>query len=380
MKKINIKTGVLGGGQLGKMLALDAARWDLPFYALDKKGAPAADYCTGFFEGDFRNVDDVLAFGKQMELLTIEIEGVNGEALAQLQKNGLPVYPEPGALDIIRDKGRQKMFYKAHQLPTGEFQLFDNPEHIVEAVRSGELALPLVQKLRTEGYDGRGVKVIRTDEDLESLMEGKSIVEKFIEFEKELAVMVARNRRGEIRTFPPVEMVFHPEANLVEQLICPARIEKSVVKELDQIARDCILAYSMHGSLAIEFFLDKNGNLLINEVAPRPHNSGHHTIEACATSQFEQHLRAILDLPLGDTRLFTPAVMVNIVGEEGHEGPAKYDGLEQILKQGGVHLHLYGKSETRPFRKMGHVTVTDPDLERAIEKANFVQDTLKVIT
>lgn len=374
-----MKVGILGGGQLGKMLALDAARWDTELYMLDKdKSFPAAPYCPHFREGDFKNYDEVLAFGREVDVLSIEIEAVNTEALHQLKKEGkVIIHPAPDKLDIIKDKGKQKSFYRINSLPTSYFELFDGPEEIRKAVKEGKCKLPFVQKSRTEGYDGRGVKVVRTEKDLEELLPSPSVVEEMVDIDKELAVIAARNERGEIKTFPVVEMEFNPDANLVEFLFAPASIPEEVAAKAAGLAKDTIKAFDLCGLLAVELFLTRSGEILINEVAPRTHNSGHHTIESADTSQFEQHLRAILNLPLGDTRLLTPAVMVNLLGEPGHTGPAVYKGIEEALAIPGVHVHLYGKKETRPFRKMGHITVTDPDLEEAKRKAREVKAILK---
>jgi 5-(carboxyamino)imidazole ribonucleotide synthase len=378
-KNTDRKLGILGGGQLGKMLALDAARWNIDLYMLDKDHSfPAAPYCPNFRKGNFKDFDDVLKFGREVDILSIEIEAVNTEALHQLVVEGKIVHPDPGKLDIIKDKGKQKSFYRINSLPTSYFELFDGPEAIRKAVEEGKCKLPFVQKSRTEGYDGRGVKIIRTEKELEELLPSPSVIEELVDIEKELAVIAARNEKGEIKTFPVVEMEFNPDANLVEFLFAPASIDEKTASKAAALARDTIKAFDLCGLLAVELFLTRSGEILINEVAPRTHNSGHHTIESAETSQFEQQLRAILNLPLGDTRLLTPAVMVNLLGEPGHTGPAYYKGMEEALAIPGVHIHLYGKKETRPFRKMGHVTITDPDLEEAKRKAREVQLLLKV--
>ena len=373
------KLGILGGGQLGKMLCQVTSRWALHTAVLDiSRDFPAGQVCSEFVEGDFTDYNDVVEFGKQMDVVTIEIERVNSAALNTLKQQGTIVHPDPGALDIIKDKGLQKQFYDHQGLPTTPHQLFAGKNEIENAVGAGSLKLPFVVKARKDGYDGRGVHIVRTEQDLAECFDAACLVEPLLELEREVSVIVARNQRGEIKSFPPVGMEFHPTANLVEYLYCPAGIGSSIAQEAIQIAQATAESLDMCGLLAVEMFVTTDGQLLINEVAPRPHNSGHHTIEACSVSQFEQHLRAILDLPLADVTLRSPAVMINILGSPGHEGPARYNGLEQCIGIDGVSLHLYGKSTTKPFRKMGHATIVAPRLEQAIETAKFVRSTISV--
>ncbi|PHN05842.1 5-(carboxyamino)imidazole ribonucleotide synthase [Flavilitoribacter nigricans] len=375
------RIGVLGGGQLGKMLALAAGPAHLPIDLMDaSEDFPAAPYAHRFVTGNFKDYDDVYNFGKTVDVLTIEIEHVNTEALHQLVKEGVTVHPSPRALDIIKDKGLQKQFYAEHGIPSSDFVLYPDADALKAAVASGERSLPFVQKSRTAGYDGRGVSVIKTAEDLEDkLLPGPCVAEDLVAIDKELAVIAARNEKGEVRTFPAVEMIFNPVANLVEFLSCPAKVSQVVEEQADQLARRVIEAYDLCGLLAVELFLTKTGEILVNEVAPRPHNSGHHTIESCYTSQYDQHLRAILNWPLGSTQAKTPAVMVNLLGAEGHTGPAYYQGLEDCLALPGVNIHLYGKVMTKPFRKMGHVTVLGDSVEAAMATARQVQDSISVI-
>lgn len=370
-----IKLGVLGGGQLGKMMALPAANWQLPYWVLDQDTSfPAAPYATHFVEGDFGLAKDVLAFGRQVDVLTIEIEHVHTGALTQLQEEGITVHPDPKTLEIIKDKGRQKQFYRVHQLPTSAYLLYESEEALRQAIAENRQSLPFVQKSRTGGYDGRGVAVIQTEADLENkLLTGPCLVEELVAIEKELAVIVARNARGEMRSFPVVEMAFDPEANLVDYLLAPAQIPAEVTQRATQVAEAAATAFGLSGLLAVELFWTKEGKILVNEVAPRPHNSGHHTIESCVTSQFAQHLRGVLDLPLGDTRLLQPAAMVNILGAAGFTGPVRYQGLEEVMQMEGVFVHLYGKKRTRPARKMGHATIIAPTVEEVIEKAHQVK-------
>lgn len=376
------KIGILGGGQLGKMLCLAAANWDMKTYVLDQSADfPAGAVCTDFTAGDFNDYDQVLAFGKDKDVLTIEIEHVNTKALRDLAAAGVAVHPAPAALEIIQDKGAQKEFYRAQEIPTAAFQLFEDEKALVQAVQNGELSLPFVQKTRKAGYDGRGVSIIRTESDLTSkLLSGPCLAEELAPIQTEIAVIAARNAADEVVVFPAVEMEFHPEANLVEWLICPARIAPLVAAEAEALAERVIRAFDICGLLAVEMFLTRDGRLLVNEVAPRPHNSGHHTINAASSSQYEQHLRAICNLPLGATTQLRPAVMVNILGEPGFKGPVCYRGVEDCLALEGVHLHLYGKAMTAPFRKMGHATVTGDTLEAALEKAAKVKAWLKVET
>jgi 5-(carboxyamino)imidazole ribonucleotide synthase len=372
--------GILGGGQLGKMLSLEAQKWDVNLWILDKsKDFPAASVCSKFVEGDFTNFDDVYQFGKQVDVLSIEIENVNIQALLQLQKEGLSIHPAPEKLAIIQDKGLQKQFYKQNKLPSPDFRLWNSSEDILQAIADKKLYLPFVQKTRKAGYDGRGVSVIAKEEDLNQLLPGASLTEELVEIDKELAVIVCRNERGETAVFPPVDMVFDPDANLVEFVRAPAAISSSLSKEAENLALSTMKSFGICGLLAVEMFLTKDGKLLINEVAPRPHNSGHHTLDNCYTSQFEQHLRALLGLSPGSTRFKMPAVMVNILGEPGYSGTAKYAGWEDCLAIEGVNIHLYGKKKTSPYRKMGHVTVVDQEVENALAKAKRVKQILKVI-
>ncbi len=375
------KIGILGGGQLGKMLCLAAANWDFKTYVLDRSPEyPAGQVCTGFTAGDFNNYEDVLAFGRDKDVLTIEIEHVNTDALRELERLGKTVHPSPRALDIIKDKGLQKEFYRQHNIPTARYELFADEKALLSAIETGAWSLPLVQKTRTAGYDGKGVAILRTPEDLTTkLLPGACLAETLTAIQTEIAVIAARNENDEVVVFPPVEMDFHPEANLVELLLCPARISPLVAAEAEALAEQVIRTFDVCGLLAVEMFLTAAGELLVNEVAPRPHNSGHHTIDSAITSQYEQHLRAICNLPLGTTTQQTPAVMLNLLGEAGQRGPVRYEGVENCLALAGVHIHLYGKALTSPFRKMGHVTITAETLQEAVQKSDFVKQNLRAI-
>ena len=371
----NVKIGVLGGGQLGRMMIQSAIDFNLDIHVLDPDpNAPCKDISTSFTVGALSDYETVMAFGADKDMLTIEIENVNTQALKNLEKLGKKVFPQPHIIELIQNKLNQKKFYAKHGIPTAEFFEVANAEE-AQAYKD---FLPFVNKLATGGYDGRGVQVIRNEEAMEKAFDAPGFVEQMVDFEKELAVIVARNEAGEMRTFPTVEMVFHPEHNLVEYLFSPAEIDSDIEQEAQNLAKKVIEKLDMVGLLAIEMFLTKDGQLLVNEAAPRTHNSGHQTIEGNVTSQFEQHLRAILNWPLGDTSTLWPSAMVNLLGEDGYSGEAKYEGMQEVLSQGGVHIHLYGKKLTKPFRKMGHITVSDQDMNQLREKVNFVKSTLKV--
>ena len=375
------KIGILGGGQLGKMLAIEAANWHLPIYILDQDHQfPAVPYAPFFQAGDFKNFDDVVQFGKKVDILTIEIEQINVDALFYLEKEGVKVYPKPSTVQVIQDKGLQKMFYKERDIPTAEFQLFNDEKEIKEALNNKQIAFPFVQKSRKDGYDGKGVVVISNENDLINLLDCPSIIEERINIKTEISIIVARSASGELLHYEPVEQHFNQAANLVSYLICPAELDKSTLSKMNEIASLIAIDLDLVGLLAIEFFLDTNNDIFVNEVAPRPHNSGHHTQNSCETSQFEQHLRAILDLPLGSTRQHSIGAMVNIIGEPGYAGKTNYVGIEECLKIDGVHLHLYGKLETRPFRKMGHINIADKDRKKVLENIEKIKSTLRVIS
>lgn len=374
-----LKLGIIAGGQLGKMLIQDASKWDIQTYVLDpEETCPARGIASVYVKGDFLNYDDVYHFGKQVDVLTYELENINVDALHQLKKEGLKILPDPEVLELIQDKGLQKLFYEQYQIPTAAFGLYSNKSEIIEALQQNKLVYPFVQKIRKGGYDGRGIAVIESAQDLSKLFDQASVVEQKIDIIKEIAVIAARNESGEVKCFPAVEMVFDKKANLVEKLICPSQITGAQANEASEIASLLITKLNLSGLLAVEYFVDIHGRILVNEVAPRPHNSGHHTIESVVTSQFEQHLRAILNLPLGSTQLKMPAVMVNLIGEENYSGLVKYEGLSETMALEGVKIHLYGKKQTRPFRKMGHVTIISTTMEQALEKALKVQNTIKV--
>lgn len=371
-----LKIGVLGGGQLGRMMIQSAINYNLYVCCLDPDAnAPCKTMANEFTVGDLMDYNTVYKFGKNKDIITIEIENVNVEALKALQKEGKKVFPQPEVIEIIKDKGLQKMFYQRNDIPSPDFFLVENKEQI-EKYRD---FFPFFQKLRTGGYDGKGVVKLGHPNKIDHAFEAPSVLERLVDFDKEISVIVARNESGETKCFPVVECEFNSEANLVEFLFSPANIKKSVEKQAYDIAAKVAEKFGIVGLLAVEMFVTKDGKVLVNEAAPRPHNSGHQTIEGNFTSQFEQHLRAILNLPLGDTGITKPSVMINLLGEKNYEGSAKYEGLTDAMKYKGVYIHLYGKVTTKPFRKMGHVTIVDDDLSLAKKKAITVKDLLKII-
>lgn len=377
----NFTLGILGGGQLGKMMLYETRKFDIKTNVLDPSAdAPCRIACDNFTQGDLLDYDTVYHFGKKVDVLTFEIENVNIEALEQLEAEGKKVYPSPKTLRNIQNKGTQKQFYKEHKIPTAPFKVFQDKNTLNEAIVRKEFHYPFVWKSCTGGYDGKGVSIIRDAEDIIPLPDLECIAEKLIPFKNELAVIVARNPKGEVKTYPVVEMEFHPEANQVEYVICPARIDDTVAEKARDIATKVSETFEHVGLLAVELFQTEDDEIIVNEVAPRPHNSGHQTIEASYTNQFEQHIRAILDLPLGKTDSKAGGIMVNLVGAEGHTGPVVYKNIEEIMAMEGVTPHIYGKKETRPFRKMGHVTIVNEDLSEARKIAEKVKKTIQVIS
>jgi 5-(carboxyamino)imidazole ribonucleotide synthase len=372
-----LKLGILGGGQLGRMLIQEAINYNLSTYVLDPDpDAPCKNIANKFECGSITDFDTVYNFGKKADIITIEIEKVNVEALEQLEKEGKLVFPQSRVIRLIQDKGIQKQFFKENDIPTAHFQLVNHPSEL----KSGQFAFPYILKQRKDGYDGKGVMKINNLADVDKAFTSPSLIEELVDFDKEIAIIVSRNANGDSKTFPMVEMEFNAEANLVEFLISPSTYPEDIQKKAENIALKIATALNITGILAVEMFVTKNGEILVNELAPRPHNSGHQTIEGNYVSQFDQHLRSIFNLPLGDTRSITNAVMINVLGEKGHDGLAKYDGLERIMAIDGVYVHLYGKKYTKPFRKMGHITIVDQNRDHAIEKARFIQQTLKVVS
>lgn len=373
----DLKLGILGGGQLGRMLIQEAINYNLTTMVLDPDtDAPCRDLTNHFEVGSLTDFDTVYKFGKKADIITIEIEKVNIEALEQLEKEGKQVFPQSRVIRLIQDKGVQKQFFKENNIPTAAFQLVNSKTDM----HKSSFNFPYILKQRRDGYDGKGVMKINDAAEIEQAFEGPCLIEELVDFEKEVAVIVARNPNGDMKTFPMVEMEFNAEANLVEFLISPSTYPEALQHKAETIAKNIASSLNITGLLAVEMFVTRNGDLLVNELAPRPHNSGHHTIEGNYVSQFAQHLRAIFNLPLGDTRSISNAVMINLLGEKNHDGVAKYQGLEKIMAIDGVYIHLYGKKYTKPFRKMGHITVVDQNRDSAIQKANYIKNTLKVIS
>ncbi len=377
-QKHNTKIGILGGGQLGRMFIQQAISYNQEIHVLDPDpNAPCKNIASHFVEGDFRDFETVIAFGRSVDILTIEIEQVNIEALEQLEREGIDVFPQSSVIRTIQDKGTQKFFYTNNQIPTSPFILIDSQEDIKELDPSW---FPCFVKSRKDGYDGKGVQLLSSPLDYILSFDVPSIIEKAVQIELEFAVIIASNGQGDIKSFPLIDMEFNPQLNLVDTLSAPSRLTEDIQSEAIDIAQRIIEKLGIRGILAIEFFLTKEGEILVNEMAPRTHNSGHHTIEGNATSQFEQHFRAILGWPLGDSRTLMPAVMINLLGEDGYQGPVKIQGLEEILKIPMTYVHLYGKNSTKPFRKMGHVTILANSYHEAHQNANIVKEKLKIIS
>lgn len=371
-----LRIGILGGGQLGRMLLQTAANYHVETFVLEAgKNPPASSLCHYFIEGDIKDFDTVYRFGKLVDVLTIEIENVNLEALFKLEEEGLNVFPRPGALKIIKDKGLQKEFYKLHHIPTSAFYLI-NRKHELNSYFS---FLPVAQKLRDGGYDGRGVEILRDETDFSKAFDAPCVIEKLVSIQKEISVMVAKNETGEIAVYPPVEMVFDPRYNLVDYLFSPAQLSGEQIELAKNIAVDVMNALDSPGIFAVEMFLDTEGNILVNETAPRTHNSGHQSIEGNYCSQYEMQMRVLQNLPLGDTSSIKPSLMLNLIGEPDYTGAVKYKGLEEVMKMKGVYVHLYGKHETKPGRKMGHVTILGEDKSELLEKAEYIKQKLKVV-
>ena len=377
----DFKLGILGGGQLGKMLLSETRKFDIQTYVLDPSKDAPCQFGAHYFEvGDLLDFDTVYNFGKKVDVLTIEIENVNLEALDKLEVEGKKVYPSPKTLRNIQSKITQKKIYLQNQIPTANGKTFQTKNDLMAEASDGNLQYPCVWKQDRFGYDGYGVKILKSLIDLADLPETPCLIEDMIPFKNELAVIVVRSVCGEVKTYPVVEMEFHPEANQVEYVICPARIDEKVAQKAQEIALKVSEVFNHVGLLAVEMFQTNDDEILVNEVAPRPHNSGHYSIEASYTSQFENHLRAILDLPLGNTASKVAGIMVNLVGEEGFSGPVVYKNISNIMAIDGVTPHIYGKRETRPFRKMGHVTIVNEDMDEARRIAEEVKKRIQVIS
>ena len=375
----NFKLGILGGGQLGKMLIYDAKRYDLHTKVMDiNRKSPCNKIADEFIIGDITNYDDVINFGNKVDLITVEIENINTDALEDLEKSGKKVYPSPKTLKIIQNKSKQKNFYKNNHLPTSRFKSYSSLDELKKNFNHDNFDFPFVWKSSKFGYDGKGVKIINKIEDLDFSYTDQCLIEEKVSIKKELSVIVSRNVSGETKCFPVVEMEFNEKSNLVEYVMCPANISSTAEDNAIKIASELAEKFEMVGLLAVELFLTNKEEILINEVAPRPHNSGHHTIECCVTSQFDQHIRSILNLPLGSTDILTPGIMVNLVGQNEQEGNVIYKNLNDIFDYSGVFIHIYGKKKSRLNRKMGHITIINKDITKAIEMGKKIKNKIKV--
>jgi 5-(carboxyamino)imidazole ribonucleotide synthase len=373
MKKI----GILGGGQLGRMLLQAAANYPVETFVLENDAqCPAAHLCHHFTKGDIRSYNDVYNFGRSLDALTIEIENVNTEALEQLEKEGVKIYPRPAALKTIKNKILQKQFYKNHQVPTSDFVITQNAAEVQEHLNF----LPAVHKLGEGGYDGKGVQLLPSKEAISKAFDAPAVLEKMVAIEKEIAIMIAVNEAGETALYPPVDMVFDPDLNLLSHQLSPAELPEKTLWRIEAIAIALVKALQSPGIFAVELFIDKAGEVYVNETAPRVHNSGHHTIEANYSSQFDMLWRVLLNYPLGNTDAILPAAIINLIGADGHSGPARYEGLEDVLKIPNAFVHIYGKHNTKPGRKMGHVTILSPEKQELLHQVNRVKHGLKVVS
>ncbi|MDG2499837.1 MAG: 5-(carboxyamino)imidazole ribonucleotide synthase [Flavobacteriaceae bacterium] len=381
MFRENRTIGILGGGQLGKMILDISNRWDLKVFVLDpNKDCPSSKLCSKFFKGDLMDYDTVVEFGKNVDLISIEIENVNVEALKFLESQGKKVYPQPGVIEIIQDKSKQKAFYTKNEIPTSPFKSCDGIEEVKTLIMKGDISFPFIWKASKMGYDGYGVNKISNNKDLEKLADCHCIIEDVISIKKELSVMVSSRESGEIVNYPSVEMEFNKTSNQLEYILSPAQISNELKIKAEKLAVIVAEKFKISGIIAVEMFLTADNELLVNEVAPRPHNSYHFSIEGSYTSQFEQFLRAILDLPLGSTNILMNSVMVNLVGEKDSKGVVVYKNFDQIIGIEGVNPHIYGKVETKPNRKMGHVTIVNKDINAAKALAKKIKETIIITT
>jgi 5-(carboxyamino)imidazole ribonucleotide synthase len=377
----DFKLGILGGGQLGKMLLQVTSRLSIKTNILDpSKDSPCKNLCNEFEIGNLMDFDSVYQFGKKCDLVTFEIEHVNIEALEKLESEGTKVYPSSKTLKIIQNKNLQKQFFIDNNIPTSDFWYFKSPKDFKNSFHKNQISFPCVWKKTKFGYDGYGVEIIKSIKQIDNLPNEEFIIEEFIPFEKELATTIVRNNSGDIQIFPLVQMDFNKESNQVEYVVCPAQVNREIKDLANALAMKVSKSFKHVGLLAIEMFLTKDNKILINEVAPRPHNSAHYSIEACENSQFQQHINSILDLKLGSCESNNNAIMVNLVGEKGYSGPVIYQGIEKAMEQSNVSVHIYGKSNTKPNRKMGHITVTDENLKNGLKKAKSIKNLIKVKT
>jgi len=371
------KVGILGGGQLGKMLLQAAANYPVETFVLEKDAdCPAAHLCTHFTKGDITNFEDVYNFGKNLDAITIEIESVNVDALKKLEAEGILVYPRPNALEIIKNKITQKNFYKENEIPASSFVITTKKEELKAHINF----LPAAHKLAMGGYDGRGVQLLKSSQDIENGFDEEAVLEKLVSIKKEISIIVAMDNGGKTAVYPPVEMIFNPTLNLLEYQLCPAHLNEKTLWKAEAVALAVVKNLQSAGIFAVELFVDIDDKVLVNETAPRVHNSGHHTIEAAFSSQFDMLWRIILGYPLGLTRPIMSSAMVNLIGEENYKGEAVYQNLNETLQIENVFVHIYGKKETRPGRKMGHVTILSNERQELIHVAGKVKHLLKVIS
>ena len=377
---IGKKLGIIGGGQLGKMLLAECNKMDISTYVLDSNdNSPCKSLCEKFYVGDLNDYETILSFGKKCDLITFEIEHINVDALYELEKNGKEVYPKPNTLDTIQDKNRQKCFFINNNIPTSKFNFFSSLEELRFSIKNNEISFPCVWKKTRFGYDGFGVQILKSTDDLLNLPETEMIIEEYIPFDKEISVIIARNNKGEVKCYHSVEMEFNKNSNQVEYVISPAKISRNLNEKAQNLSIEIAESIDLVGVMAVEMFLSDN-SLLVNELAPRPHNSGHFSIEACKSSQFQQHLRSIFNLPLGETTHKGFAIMLNLVGDQGYSGKVFYENLEHVFNSKVANLHIYGKEETRPNRKMGHVTIICDKFEESYRIAKSLKDKIKVRT
>lgn len=377
----NKTLGILGGGQLGKMVLDVSNRWGLKVYVLDSNiECPSSKLCSKFFVGDLMDFDTVVQFGQNVDLITIEIENVNVEALKFLESKGKKVFPQPRVIEIIQDKSKQKEFYIDNEIPTSSFRSCNGIEELKSLISKGEISYPFIWKASKMGYDGYGVNKISDNKSLEKLSDCHCIVEELISIKKELSVMVGLRESGEILNYPVVEMEFNKDSNQVEYILSPAQISQELKIKAEKLACNIAEKFKICGIIAVEMFLTNQDEILVNEVAPRPHNSAHYSIEGCINSQFDQHISSILNLPLGCSKSSVYTIMANLVGDEGYNGDVIYEGIDEAMKFDNVKIHIYGKKETKPNRKMGHITVIDTELESGLKRAKNIKELIKIKT
>lgn len=377
---LNKKLGIIGGGQLGKMLLDVTSKWNINTYILDpNKFAPARLGCNKFFQGDLNDYETVYNFGKNLDIITFEIEHINVDALDELKLIGKKVYPKPETLRIIQNKSSQKDFFKINSLPTADYKKFNNKSDLINYINKSNFKFPFIWKAARFGYDGFGVKKILSKRDIEKLPDCSCLIEDLVDIKKEISIIASRNVSGEVKLFPAVEMLFNQNSNQIEYVCYPSDIDDLLLKKAELVSEKLVKSWNHVGLLAVEFFIDKKNNILINEVAPRPHNSGHLTIEGCETSQYEQHIRCIFDFPLGNSKIYNDIVMMNVVGPPKIKGEFELINIDKILKKSSMSFHFYGKKITKPNRKLGHITMRGGKKDKILNELKKVKSTLKII-